>query len=197
MNKPVLFGTTARLHVFLFVFVLAFDQLTKWWARARFALPDGEPDYGNYIAVLGDWIHLRLVYNYGAAFGLRPQDIMPFLHPIVFYGIFTAIALGFLAIYYRMLGPGEPMARTGLLLILAGGLGNLIDRMTQHRVTDFLDVGIPGYYPRWPVFNVADSSVFIGVILLIIPAFFSKKPAEATSAPADETSPDAPQETRE
>src|SRR5690606_30001648 len=192
-----LFASAARLHAFLFVFVLAVDQLTKWWARARFSLPGGEPDYADSIAVLGDWFHLRLVYNYGAAFGLRPQDILPWLHPIVFYGIFTVVALGLLALYYRKLGPGEPAARLGILLILAGGLGNLVDRVTQHRVTDFFDVGIPGFHPRWPVFNVADSSVFIGVLLLIIPAFIGGKSAPASSAGADDADPAARQGSRE
>ena len=63
-----------RAHIAVFTVSLVLDQLTKWWARARFSLPDGEPDYHNYISVIGDWFHLRLVYNHGAAFGLDDED---------------------------------------------------------------------------------------------------------------------------
>jgi signal peptidase II len=176
------------LHAGIFAAVLVLDQLTKHWARLRFSLSNGEPDYGAHIAVLGDWLHLRLVYNYGAAFGMKPQNIIPFLNPILFYAIFSTAAIVFLAVYYRRLGPAEPAARLGILLILAGAIGNLIDRLTLHRVTDFLDAGIPGVSPRWPVFNIADSSVCVGIALLIIPPFFARKekPAESAGAPSHE-----------
>jgi signal peptidase II len=164
------------------------DQATKYWARLRFSLPNGEPDYTAYISVIGDWLHFRLVYNYGAAFGLKPQNMVPFLHPIVFYVLFSAVAIGFLALYYRRAGAGEPATRLGILLILAGAFGNLMDRISMHRVTDFIDAGIPGFAPRWPVFNIADSSVCVGIALLLIPPFFARKTPPAPSAPA-ETSP--------
>lgn len=189
------FSPVFRLHAGIFAAVLALDQITKYWARLRFSLANGEPDYGAHIAVLGDWLHLRLVYNYGAAFGMKPQNITPFLNPIVFYAIFSTAAIAFLAVYYRRLGPAEQAARLGILLILAGAFGNLIDRLTFHRVTDFLDVGIPGVDPRWPVFNIADSSVCVGIALLIIPPFFARKqvprapsaePAEPAGAPPHE-----------
>lgn len=178
-----------RAHVAIFLVTLAADQLTKWWARARFSLPNGEPDYYDYIAVLGDWFHLRLVYNPGAAFGLRPHEILPFLHPMSFYVAFSLIAIVLLSIYYRRLGPGEPSARLGISLILSGAVGNnLIDRLLMHKVTDMFDVGIPGFHPRWPVFNIADSAVCIGLALLIIPPFFATRQPDVT--PADSGTPD-------
>ncbi len=171
-----------RAHAALFLLTLVADQITKWWARARFSLPNGEPDYGEHIAVLGDWFHLRLVYNHGAAFGLKPHEILPFLHPMSFYVVFSLIAIVLLSIYYRRLGPGERAGRLGIALILSGAVGNnLIDRLWMHKVTDLFDVGIPGFYPRWPVFNIADSAVCIGLALLVIPPFFaSDKPDDAT-----------------
>lgn len=170
-----------KAHVAVFAVMLGADQLTKWWARARFSLPGGEPDYGSYIAVLGDWFHLRLVYNHGAAFGLKPHAILPFLHPMSFYVLFSLIAIVLLSLYYRRLGPGEPAARLGIAFILSGAVGNnLIDRLAMHKVTDFLDVGIPGFYPRWPVFNIADSAVTIGLALLIIPPFFARNKPDGT-----------------
>lgn len=179
-------------HLALFVLVLIVDQATKYWARLRFSLPGGEPDYSASLPVIGDWLNFRLVYNYGAAFGMKPQNVLPFLHPIAFYALFSAAAIGFLGVYYRRLGPSEPAARLGILLILAGAFGNLIDRISMHRVTDFIDAGIPGFSPRWPVFNIADSSVCVGIALLIIPPFFARS-APRAAAPAKETdSPETP-----
>jgi signal peptidase II len=173
-------SATLRLHAFLFAIVLAFDQITKYWARVRFSLPNGEPNYADSIAVLGDWFHLRLVYNYGAAFGMKPHSILPFLHPMLFYIVFSLAAIVLLAVYYRKLGPSEPSARTGIALILSGAVGNnLIDRLAMSKVTDFLDFGIPGVSPRWPVFNIADSAVCIGIALLILPSFFVRRKPES------------------
>lgn len=168
-------------HLVVFSAVLLFDQLTKFWARAAYSLPNGEPDYYLSTPVIGEWLQFRLVYNHGAAFGLRPQDILPFLHPTVFYVLFSAAAVFFLAFYYRRLSAGEKSARLGVLLILAGAFGNLIDRVTMHKVTDFLDAGIPGFHPRWPVFNIADSSVCVGIALLLLPSLFAARKAPAAS----------------
>lgn len=189
---------TFRAHVAVFAVSLVLDQLTKWWARARFSLPNGEPDYASSIPVLGDWFHLRLVYNHGAAFGLKPHEILPFLHPMSFYVVFSLIAIVLLGIYYRKLGPGEPSARLGISLILSGAVGNnLIDRLAMHKVTDLFDVGIPDFYPRWPVFNIADSAVTIGLALLIIPPFFARQPAAAEAQAPESTEPSAPAPTPE
>jgi signal peptidase II len=122
------------------------------------------------------------VYNYGAAFGMKPQNALPFLHPVVFYVLFSVAAILFLVLYHRRLGAQEKAARAGILLILAGAFGNLIDRVALHRVTDFIDAGIPGFSPRWPVFNIADSSVCIGIALLLVPPLFAKRPPSPKEA---------------
>ncbi len=184
MKKP---SNPFLWHAAAFAVVLLADQLTKIWARARFSLPDGEPDYYQYIAVLGDWIHFRLVYNHAAAFGLKPHAILPFLPPMTFYVVFSLVAIVLLSVYYRKLGRGEGAARLGIALILAGAVGNnLIDRLLMHKVTDFIDVGIPGLHPRWPVFNIADSAVSVGLILLIFaPMFTRKQPAVPEGGASD------------
>ena len=163
--------------------MLALDQATKHWTRLRFSLPDGNPDYSQSLPVLGDWIQFRLVYNVGAAFGMKPQGVLPFLSPTVFYAIFSLAAMTFLAIYYRRLKPAEWASRLAVILILAGAVGNLVDRLRFHKVTDFIDVGIPGVTPRWPTFNVADSCVCVGMgILLLFPFFFKNRPPSEPAA---------------
>lgn len=180
-----------RLHAAVFVAGLLLDQITKYWARARFSLPGGEPDYFDTIPVLGEWLQFRLVYNSGAAFGLQPQNILPFLHPVVFFAVLSAAAIVLFAFYYRRLGPDEGPSRLGIALILSGAFGNLIDRLWMHKVTDFIDAGIPGVYPRWPVFNIADGAVSIGLLLLIFaPMFTRRKPV--ASPERDSSPPEAP-----
>jgi signal peptidase II len=174
-----------RLHAAVLATVLFLDQITKLWARARFSGPDGHPDYAAHIAVLGDWFHLRLVYNYGASFGMRPQEILPFLHPVLFFVLLTLAAIALLVAYYRRMEPGDNAGRLALVLVLSGAIGNnLIDRPIFHKVTDFIDVGIPGVHPRFPVFNIADAAVTIGILLLFLaPLFARKKPATPPLAP--------------
>ena len=167
MTRPA-FTLSSAFRGALLLAVLALDQATKYWARVRFSLPDGQPDYMRSIGILGDWLRFRLVYNTGAAFGMRPQNFLPFLQPTWFYALFSLAAIVFLSAYYRRLGPKEWGARLGVVLILAGAVGNLVDRLRFHKVTDFIDTGIPGFFPRWPTFNIADSSVCIGMALLLL-----------------------------
>ena len=155
--------------------VFALDQATKYWARKTFSLSDGFPDYGKAFHVLGEWLQFRLVYNSGAAFGIRPQNILPFLNPTLFYALFSAVAITLLGYYFRKLERGDHASRIGIMLILAGAAGNLTDRLAMHRVTDFIDAGIPGVFPRWPTFNVADSSVCIGMGILILYPMLSRR----------------------
>ena len=74
-------GDLGRL--LLVVVALIADQVSKYMARKNFGLPGGEPDYFHIKQVLGEWVQFRLVYNTGAAFGLRPQSVLPFLNPTV------------------------------------------------------------------------------------------------------------------
>ena len=182
-------AATLWLHGGLFALLILIDQLTKYWVRLRYSLPSGEPDYYLSTPIFGEWLQFRLVYNFGAAFGTRPQGILPFLNPTLFFGMFSVIAVACLGYYYYRLGARERIARLGVLFILAGAIGNLIDRMAMQKVTDFIDAGIPGFSPRWPVFNIADSSVCIGIALLLIPSFFGGKPQK--SAPENSVSSDA------
>ena len=129
----------------LLAVTLALDQWTKFLARAHFGYPDGEPDYFKVKHVIGEWLQFRLIYNTGAAFGMKPQQFLPFLNPTVFYVLFSTVAIGFLLFLYRKLPREDLWQKSGITLILSGAFGNLIDRIQFQKVTDFIDVGIPGY----------------------------------------------------
>ncbi len=143
---------TSRIGTFLAcaAVVLVLDQLSKAMASAR--LLAGEP-----VAVLGNFLRLTLVHNTGAAFGLFPGSRLPFI-------MVSVLAIG-VVLYLFARDAYRSLANRVLLgCILGGALGNLVDRIRWGRVVDFIDVGIGTV--RWPVFNVADSAVTLGVILL-------------------------------
>ena len=145
--------STARKYVMLplvvSVIVLA-DQLSKRWVMAH--LPFGQP--WNPVQFLRPVVTLTYVTNDGIAFGLLQGWGNRFA------GVaFVAIA-GILAYYVRQ-SLGRWLVELSLGLVLGGTIGNLLDRLTYDgHVIDFIDFGI------WPVFNIADSAVFIGMILL-------------------------------
>jgi signal peptidase II len=191
MKRP--FPGQVLLHGGFVALVLLADQITKAWARARFSLPGGSPDYGEHIAVIGDWLHFRLVYNYGAAFGLQPQKILPFLDPVVFFVALSGMAVILLGLYYRRLGPAFGVERAGIALVAAGAAGNnFIDRPLLGRVTDFIDIGIPGVDPRFPVFNIADMSVCSGLGLLVFSTLFTRGPQASPDGGAQASIPENP-----
>lgn len=137
--------------------VVALDQLTK--ATIRMLLPVGESR-----RIIPQFLDLTHVHNTGAAFGLLNAADFPY-KPVVMIAI-AAIALVAIAAYATQLGFHERMARFGLALILGGAFGNLIDRAIAGYVVDFVDVYWGGTH-FW-AFNVADSAITIGAILVLL-----------------------------
>jgi signal peptidase II len=133
--------------------ILVLDQLTKWIAATR--LMSGES-----VPIWGETVRLTLVRNRGAAFGLL-QGNVPFL---VLASIVAICVVGY-ALF--LLPPDRRLDRLALGLVGGGALGNLVDRVRLGEVVDFLDVGWGDRY-RWPTFNMADSAVTVGVILLVL-----------------------------
>jgi signal peptidase II len=139
-------------QAWIFAAVLILDQGTKWVVKHTMAL-------GQSIRVFGDAVRLTFVENPGMAFGLR-------IGKGTVFTVFSLFACAFLVFYLwknRHAGTGFS---SSLFLILGGAVGNLIDRIAFGRVVDFIDVGFR--HLRWPVFNVADSSVVIGMGILMV-----------------------------
>ncbi len=137
--------------------VVALDQVSK--AIIRIVLPLGESR-----RIIPEFLDLTHVHNTGAAFGLLNAADFPY-KPVVMIAI-AAIALVAIAAYATQLGFHERMARFGLALILGGAFGNLIDRAIAGYVVDFVDV-YWGSTHFW-AFNVADSAITIGAILVLL-----------------------------
>ncbi|MCU0650662.1 MAG: signal peptidase II [Candidatus Omnitrophica bacterium] len=133
---------------FIVTAILVLDRLTKIFFVH--SLQTGQP-----VPVIKNFFYLTLVYNRGAAFGILKGQTVFFV---------AATVLAAVLILYQI-KKASTAQRTALSLILAGALGNLVDRMMFGCVIDFLDVHIhPHFY--WPVFNVADSAITIGACML-------------------------------
>ena len=134
--------------------VVLADQITKWAVLANFA-------YGERLQITG-FLNLVLVYNKGAAFSMF-ADASGWQTPLLI--VFALVAAGIVG-YLIVKNPHRRLLCLGLALILAGAIGNLIDRLRYGHVVDFLDFHAMGWH--WPAFNVADSAITIGAVLLIL-----------------------------
>jgi signal peptidase II len=149
-----------RFEPWLVLAVVAADQVTKALVRAYVPLHDTIP-------VAPGLLNLVHVRNTGAAFGVF-NDVEFAYKPVV-VALVAVTALAGIAMYAARLGRHEWLARLGLALILAGAVGNLIDRVTIGAVVDFVDVVIGGWH-FW-AFNVADSAITLGVIAVFLDMF--------------------------
>jgi signal peptidase II len=114
------------------------------------------------LAVIGEWVQLRLVYNRGAAFGLDLGEYSRW----IFFGL-AVLALIVLGSMVRSTRAGDRFRLLALALVCGGAAGNLVDRIRSARgVVDFVDIGIGDW--RWPTFNVADSAITVGAIALAL-----------------------------
>lgn len=139
------------------VFTVLSDQVAKLLASQ--GLTQGAAPR----AVVEGFFYLTLVHNTGAAFGVFPNQALFFL-------IVSGLAVITIAIFLRKKPVSLPRD-LGFALILGGAVGNLIDRVRLGYVVDFFDFRI------WPVFNVADSAITVGALLVIISAFRKKREA--------------------
>jgi signal peptidase II len=137
--------------------VVLLDQATKWYIRHTVSLYES-------IAVIDSLFHITYVRNSGGAFGLFAGSSQALRLP--FFLLVSAIAVVVLLFFVRRVEPGHRWLLFALGAILGGALGNLVDRMASGAVTDFLDFHWHGYH--WPAFNVADSCITTGMVILLL-----------------------------
>jgi signal peptidase II len=142
----------ALITTFSVIFV---DRITKIFFSDLLA-------YGESLPIIRNVLHMTLVHNTGIAFGFfKDQGIVFIVIPVI--AIFLLI---FNIYYYRK--NNEALSRVYIVafsLILGGAIGNLIDRMVYGHVIDFIDFRV------WPVFNIADSAITIGAIMVAFKCF--------------------------
>lgn len=162
-------------HIIVILVSIVSDQLTKLWALARFTNDTGAPNH-DIINVIGELVRFQLVFNKGAAFSSRPQDLMPFLPSWVFYLLISVVAAVILFWFYKSIDKRDYLSRLGIVMIFGGAIGNFIDRMRMQMVVDFIDCDFPDFImTRFPTFNVADSFVTVGVALVILSPVILRK----------------------
>ncbi len=138
-------------HMFLVALVLVADQLTKLWARTSLA---GAP-----IIVWENVFSFRLIYNTGASFGIFQGRTTA----LTVFSIVGMLAIGAFYFFLPREKKMRPMRLT-LAMIVAGGIGNIIDRIAFGKVTDMLSFDLINF----PVFNVADIGVTCGAIVMCV-----------------------------
>ena len=153
-------GRKWHLLIRLVMLVLLLDQGSKLYVHATFTLHESRP-------IVANFFHLTYVQNPGAAFGFLARQSPAFLQ--WFFPMVTLLAVLALVLYFMMVPFQHRRTLWGIGLIIGGALGNGIDRLWLGRVIDFLDVHWHAYH--WPAFNVADSSICLGVGLLLLDAF--------------------------
>lgn len=148
------------------VIALAVDGVTKAWAEQALILDRPLP-------LIRQFFRLTLGYNTGVAFGLFANGGV---WPLVITGLIIVGLVVWLVITLRS-GELSHMAALPIGLILGGAIANFADRLPDGRVTDFLDLGVG--MARWPTFNLADSSIVMGLILLLVAGHVPKGSPES------------------
>jgi len=145
--------------------IIIFDQATKIVATKELVLGESIPVFS--------WFNITLLHNYGAAFSIL-SDAGGWQR-IFFITLASAVSL-FIFIWMYGLSEKKRWLIFALAFVLGGALGNLWDRITLGYVIDFIDVSISflpwRLFNPWPAFNIADSAIFIGAIMLIIDAIW-------------------------
>jgi len=156
-------GVGFALVYVLAIVVLALDQWTKWLVRTHIAL-------GHSIPVFPPALYITYTQNSGAAWSILPNQQWLFI-------IIALVVIGVVIIVERKMRTAHRWLKIPLGLLVGGALGNLVDRVHMHTVTDFIEVRIIHY----PIFNVADSAIVVAVILLVLDSFRTKNRSSITA----------------
>jgi signal peptidase II len=159
-----------RLYFATALVVLMLDRLTKWLVEGRIALHDT-------VTVIPGFFRLTHVQNRGAAFGLFAES--PSEWKVAVLVLFSVVALVVVSALLWRNSHTLTMTGSALSLILGGAVGNLWDRLLSGHVVDFLDFYLDTYH--WPAFNVADSAIVVGAVLLVAEILFKPTPGESVA----------------
>jgi len=149
------FKTEGDIRPFILIIVLSvfFDQASKALALI-FLIPSRS------VPLIGEYVRFTLILNRGAAFGI---SLGSYSHLILL--VISLVAIVFIVFYYLRSSARHGWKRFAFGLIAGGAIGNMIDRLAKKEVVDFIDCGIGDL--RWPIFNIADIAVTLGVLLLL------------------------------
>ena len=147
------------LYYLFALIVIGIDQLTKWLVIQKMDLYESSP-------IIDHFFYITSHRNAGAAWGILQGQM-------VFFYIVTIFVIIGLVYYMEKYARNNKLTAVSLSLILGGAIGNFIDRLLRQEVVDFLDVMIFTY--DFPIFNVADSCLVIGVILIFIATIKEEK----------------------
>lgn len=152
--------------------IILFDWLTKQWASASLSHFEPRPVFS--------WLNLVLAHNYGAAFSFL-SDAGGWQR--WFFTVLASLVTVVLVVWLLRLRRGDWRMGLALGLLIGGAIGNLVDRITLGYVVDFIDVHVAGYH--WPAFNVADSAITCGIVLLLLDTFFASRNQKSTPEAGD------------
>lgn len=163
-------STPLRPGLILAAVIVVLDQISKWWVVERLMRPEGVLDTPFYtpirIQVLPIF-DLVMTWNRGVSFGILNNDGR--WNAVILSVLSVVIAIGLVMWMRKSTSALVTLALGG---IIGGALGNVVDRVRWGAVADFLDVHVMGYH--WPAFNVADSAITVGAVLLVLDALFAK-----------------------
>ncbi len=172
----------------MLVIWLVIDQATKIWVYTNLRLGIDE------VQVIPGFLSFIQAQNPGAAFSILRDS--PYRHYVFF--VFTLIAVGWLTSMYRSLAKDERLVGAAIGLIMSGALGNLIDRLHKGTVTDFIRVytedattaawlrSSPLGAAEWPTFNIADSTLLVGVVIFFVHGLIYGEPGTLKDSEAPE-----------
>ena len=156
-----------KYHFLIAILVIVADRMSKWLVAASINLHDS-------VSVLPGFFRLTHVQNSGAAFGLFAESSSEWKVAILI--LFSILALAVVSALLWKNSHSMTVTGVGLALILGGAVGNLWDRLLTGHVVDFFDFYLGSYH--WPAFNVADSAIVIGALLLVAEILLARSPAE-------------------
>ncbi|EEL39001.1 Lipoprotein signal peptidase [Bacillus cereus Rock3-29] len=152
-------GEMKMIYYVIALFVIAIDQISKWLIVKNLEL-------GMSIPIIDNVLYITSHRNRGAAWGILENKMW-------FFYIITVVFVVFIVMYMKKYAKTDKLLGISLGLILGGAIGNFIDRVFRQEVVDFIHVYIFSY--NYPVFNVADSALCIGVVLIIIQTLLEGK----------------------